>query len=160
MICPSCGGQHLAGHPAGWLAWQHTTTCELGQAEDATRHTDYLRTGGSHGYQRPATDAERTLLVTLGHSPVEKQMTRVSPLVPSVIRRYWDDLEMIANAPAPTPEPERSKIPDYTWTGAQLREYAGARQIELGEAVTKRDVLAVIASAGLTPQTTSSAEAD
>lgn len=142
MHCPSCGGQHLAGHPAGWLAWKHTNTCELGRAEDATRHADYLRTRGRHGYRRPTTDAERTLLGALGHEPAEDQVTRVSPLVPSVIRRYWDDLETAVEAPAT--KPRRSETPDETWTAAQLRDYASTHQIELGDAATKADILTAI----------------
>lgn len=49
-------------------------------------------------------------------------------------------------AAPPTPEPTDvgGVKPDKTWTGAAIRAFAGDRGIDLGEASTKADMLAVI----------------
>lgn len=41
--CPVCGGSQFAGHPAGWLSIDHTISCSIRDAEDATRAADYAR---------------------------------------------------------------------------------------------------------------------
>lgn len=100
MICPTCSGSQLAGHPAGWLAWQHTTVCDIGDAEDATRAADHERTYSRHTvrlpdgtFTRPTTDAERTLLNALGHTTPDTLATTVQRITHSVIARTWPTLE-------------------------------------------------------------------
>lgn len=92
-VCPECHGSQLVGHPAGWLAWQHTTTCTLGHAEDTTRHADYQRAQYTPT-TRPATVTERTLLEALGHTPPAELTTTVERLTRdgAVIRRTWPQL--------------------------------------------------------------------
>lgn len=52
----------MADHPAG-LVFQHTSTCTLGIAEDATQSADNDRARVlGPMFTRPATDAERALL--------------------------------------------------------------------------------------------------
>lgn len=94
--CPECGGRYLAGHPAGWLTWQHRLTCTLGQADDQTRHADYLRAWHDRRpapFTRPATPTERVLLAALGHAPAGDETTHVHPLMPAVTRRTRPQLD-------------------------------------------------------------------
>lgn len=52
----------------------------------------------------------------------------------------------VGEAAPPTPEPTDvgGVKPDKTWTGAAIRAFAGDHGIDLGEASTKADMLAVI----------------
>ena len=119
MNCPACDGTQLAGHPAGWLAFQHRVTCPhyepetrthyadavLGSSQlDATRGPGRRRTWSSNanqtnsrGFTRPSTSTERALLEALGYEIPEELAdnlrTTVRHLTAGTIRREWPDLE-------------------------------------------------------------------
>ena len=95
MPCPSCSGPQLVGHPAGQLALQHTLTCPLLPAEDATQHADYLRLmERPRPFDRASTSTERTLLAALGYDDVHvDELTHVEPLPGGKARRRWPRLE-------------------------------------------------------------------
>lgn len=90
--CPVCSGESFADHPAGWLAWDHRVTCGLRGLEDATQAADHSRGPGV----RPATAAERTLLVALGvlaADYAEPVVTNVERVTSVILRRSWPELE-------------------------------------------------------------------
>lgn len=90
MTCPVCGGSQLAGHPAGWLAIDHTNACTIRDAEDQTQAADHTRCAASPaGFVRAATDTERVLLTALGHVLPTTLDTTVRPVTRSVIARTW-----------------------------------------------------------------------
>ena len=91
--CPGCGGRYLAGHPAGWLVWQHEMTCPLGEADDATRHADHLRVKPS---ARPITLTEIVLLTALGYQPTIDEVTHLTTVTRSVTHRCWPRLADLA----------------------------------------------------------------
>lgn len=97
MTCPACGGQHLAGHPAGLLVFQHTLTCVHGVAEDQTKAADSTRAGcGCHPRIRPTTPTERALLLALGLTLPAALDTYVSHPTPIITRREWPTLTTTA----------------------------------------------------------------
>lgn len=103
VTCPRCTGQQLAGHPGGWLMWQHRIECPLLAAEDETAAADVERLGWgavlppgatrvAGGFERVATPAEWVLLQHLGHTPPADLRTTV--LARSGVRvRRWPALE-------------------------------------------------------------------
>lgn len=102
VTCPRCTGQQLAGHPGGWLMWQHRVQCPLLTPEDETAHADVDRLSGGGlppgatpvmgGFERVATPAEWLLLTHLGYAPATTLRTTV--LARSGVRvRRWPALE-------------------------------------------------------------------
>lgn len=91
--------------PRGWLIFTAPLPSDLQNAEDSTQHADFygphkwatLRddmTGTVVDYfERPATDAERTLLTALGYDLPDALTTTVTFPSPLVRRRRWLALE-------------------------------------------------------------------
>lgn len=122
--CPECGGPQLPDDPRGWLTFQHVDQCGLGTAERDQEiwDRDALRTGltwvppdpadpgddgtrrvNRRGWERPATDAERALLTSLGHTVHDGLTTVVAALTWSMHARTWPDLEPGGGYPSSTP---------------------------------------------------------
>lgn len=61
------------------------------------------------------------------------------------------DYEQTLGAPAPQDEPEeedeKSDFPDDSWKVADIKEWASAHEVDLGDATKKADILAAIRSA-------------
>lgn len=91
--------------PRGWLTFTAPLPDDLQRAEDSTQHHDFY---GPHQWQskidattgtwvdyfeRPVTDAERTLLTTLGYTLPATLATTVSFPSALVRRRRWPALE-------------------------------------------------------------------
>lgn len=91
MTCPTCGGHEMPGHPCGWLAIDHLTSCPLYEADDATRAADSFALRSRRSFTRPATNTERTLLAGRGLTLPEALDTHVrgSSAVPA---RTWPAL--------------------------------------------------------------------
>jgi hypothetical protein len=100
---PGVGAQYPQPEPRGWLVF-HGLPDDLQRAEDSTQHADFVRFhGGSVKlawnieariwyYERPATDAERTLLQHLGYTLPDALITRVDYATETVRRRTWPQL--------------------------------------------------------------------
>ena len=97
--CPTCAGAQMIDHPAGWLAWRHTNTCTIRDAEDARQVADHDGLGSDYTFTRPATEAERVLLQVLGHAVPDTLGTVVTYLTPGVHRRTWPVLDVSGAAP-------------------------------------------------------------
>ncbi len=89
MTCPKFGTARHVGHPAGLLTYSHAAGCDLGRAQDATRHADAERTNVKPHLTRPVTDAEVALLSSLALPvPTEVIVTRVT-VGGAVIHRHY-----------------------------------------------------------------------
>lgn len=77
--------------PRGWLVFEWLPD-DLQRAEDSTAAADFDRCRFST-VQRPATDAERTLLDHLGHVLPDELTTHVSYVSGAVRNRRWPQLE-------------------------------------------------------------------
>lgn len=90
--CPGCDGIHLPSHPKGPITFRHAITCELQAREDkrALGDLDALELFG-RTYTRTATNTERTLLTTLGHTVPDDAPT-VCQRIPGGIRRTFPTL--------------------------------------------------------------------
>ncbi|MBB5162486.1 hypothetical protein [Mycobacterium sp. AZCC_0083] len=99
------GAQYPQPDPRGWLVF-HGLPDDLQRAEDSTQHADYLRQLGGIGigrqwdgdvrvwyFERPVTDAERTLLTHLGYTLPDVLKTRVDYASETLRRRTWPQLE-------------------------------------------------------------------
>lgn len=86
--CPECGGKQLLNHPAGLLVFAHDTMggCILQDREDSRAVADKDR---GAGFERPATDTERTLLAAAGYALPADGVTVVGWLSPGLRRRTW-----------------------------------------------------------------------
>lgn len=99
------GAQYAQPDPRGWLVF-HGLPDDLQRAEDSTQHADYFRAQGTRTFpltfdrtarvwyiERPATDAERTLLQHLGYELPDVLKTRVDFATETLRRRTWPQLE-------------------------------------------------------------------
>lgn len=98
------GAQHPQPDPRGWLVFE-SLPADLQRAEDSTQHADYGRQnfGGIRRqfdraarvwfWERPATDAERTLLEHLGYTLPDQLTTRVQFQTETLRTRRWPQLE-------------------------------------------------------------------
>lgn len=91
QLCPQCTGPRIPDHPAGFV-WDHTNTCPLRDAEDATACSDHELT--SYSRRRPTTTTERALLGACGITPPDDAVTTVQRLTLSVLRRTWDGVDL------------------------------------------------------------------
>jgi hypothetical protein len=103
---PGVGPQYPQPDPRGWLVFEHLPD-ELQRAEDATQNADYGRADGLVAgvrlqwdrearvwyFERPATDAERTLLQHLGYTLPSTLTTRVDYATETLRCRTWPQLE-------------------------------------------------------------------
>lgn len=79
--------------PRGWLVFDAPLPDDLQRAEDSTAAADYDRRRFGRQIQRPATEAERTLLEHLGHVLPDDLTTVVSFKSTSCRHRSWPQLE-------------------------------------------------------------------
>ncbi|MBZ4620990.1 hypothetical protein [Mycobacterium avium] len=99
------GAQYPQPDPRGWLVFE-SLPADLQLAEDSTQHADYARQNFGDGicrqfdrdarvwfWERPATDAERTLLEHLGYTLPDQLTTRVRYVSETLRRRTWPALE-------------------------------------------------------------------
>lgn len=98
------GAQYPQPDPRGWLVFE-SLPADLQRAEDSTLFADYGRADGCGVqllfdrdarcwyFERPATDAERTLLAHLGYQLPDELTTRVSYATETLRRRTWPQLE-------------------------------------------------------------------
>ena len=87
------GNQLPQPDPRGWLAFDALPD-DLQRAEDSTAAADFDRRRWARTLQRPATDAERTLLTHLGHDDLPEDLTtHVTYKTLSVRNRRWPQLE-------------------------------------------------------------------
>ena len=83
----------------GWLVFDDLPD-ELQRAEDATlAHDNQDYRNADRCRDRPATEAERTLLAHLGFDVPDELTTHVDRITPSVRRRRWPALEAQAQLP-------------------------------------------------------------
>lgn len=85
--------------PRGWLAFDAPLPDDLQRAEDSTAAADYDHRRFGRQIQRPATNAEKTLLTHLGYvlpnEPDEPPLITVVTFVTGVVRnRRWPQLEI------------------------------------------------------------------
>jgi len=103
QLCPQCTGPRIPNHPGGFV-WDHTNTCPLRDAEDATAANDHELT--SYGRRRPTTTTERALLGACGITPPADALTTVQRLTGSILRRTFDgvdlDAPVLPEPPAPS----------------------------------------------------------
>jgi hypothetical protein len=99
------GNQYPQPDKRGWLVFDSLPD-DLQRAEDSTQHADYARQYGNGliqrvfdrdsgiwYFERPATDAERTLLAHLGYQLPDELKTRVDFATETLRRRTWPQLE-------------------------------------------------------------------
>lgn len=88
----------------GWLCFTALPD-DLQRAEDTTLAHDNQQESRSPGqcFDRPATDAERTLLAYLGFDLPDELTTHVDRLSASIRRRRWPQLEAQAKPAEDTP---------------------------------------------------------
>ncbi|MDI9917861.1 hypothetical protein [Rhodococcus sp. IEGM 1379] len=98
------GNQLPQPDPRGWLTFDHLPR-DLADAEGSTQYADYEASKRIRGpRKRPATPAERTLLIHLGHEPPELLDTTVEYLTGTVRRRTWPVLELLESKKTQNPE--------------------------------------------------------
>jgi hypothetical protein len=104
MTTPTLPPQQPQPDPRGWLTFVAPLPDDLQRAEDSTQHHDFCgdftwsSESGDTGtwinyFERPASDAEKTLLGLLGYTVPDDLTTRVSFPSPLVRRRRWPALE-------------------------------------------------------------------
>lgn len=132
--CPTCSGEQMPNHPAGWLAWQHENGCLTRMLEDATAAADFERVRRRGPFKRTATPAELTLLAALGYPIPTGLLTAVAPMTTSVVYRGWPTLAGITPAPLPAPAPTAAD----PW--AAMRPHEGQLvYVQVREVVTDPD---------------------
>lgn len=89
ILCPTCGGEWMADHPAGALAFRHSNACTLRDGEDATTVADNERARVlGPQFVRQATATERILLAAWPVPVPEKLRVVVSyPTGGAAVRR-------------------------------------------------------------------------
>jgi hypothetical protein len=122
MTDPNGIGQQIPDRWAGWLKFTALPD-DLQRAEDATHEADLryvppdllavaecsygypdnLRDYRQRCFDRPATDAERTLLAHLGFDVPDTLRTHCDRITASIVRRRWPDLEANAQPPQEIP---------------------------------------------------------
>jgi hypothetical protein len=90
-------GNRISDRYRGWLVFDHLPD-DLQRQEDSTHDRDIH--DERRWFERPATDAERTLLAHLGFELPDDLATYVEHVVRgSIVRRRWPALEAIATLP-------------------------------------------------------------
>lgn len=102
QLCPQCTGPRIPDHPGGFV-WDHTNTCPLRDAEDATASNDHELT--VYTRQRPTTTAERALLGACGITPPDDSITTVQRVTGSILRRTFDGVDLDATDSGAPAEP-------------------------------------------------------
>lgn len=93
MSNPTEIGAQVPDPYRGWLCFTSLPD-DLQRAEDATlAHDNQDCRSAARCYDRPATEAERTLLAHLGFDLPDELTTHVDRLTSSVRRRRWPALE-------------------------------------------------------------------
>lgn len=79
--------------------------------------------------------------ITLTHPGKGRQVTVPEAVADSYISQGW----VAAGSPAPA---EQESVPSKSWKVDELKAYAEEREIDLGDATKKADILSVIEAAG------------
>lgn len=85
----------MANHPAGVLAWKHTATCTLRDAEDSRHVADLELLGRRRLVSRPATLTEEALLDALRHAIPGDLVTELRLVTSSIVHRRWPQIEAV-----------------------------------------------------------------
>jgi len=97
--CPTCGGPRTPNRPAG-LVYTHSPACPIGLAEDGTKAADHERSALGP-FVRPATDAERMLLASLGITLALDAVTAVERYTDggAFLSRTWAGVDVAVATP-------------------------------------------------------------